>query len=296
MWSMNQQLAYKLMAAFLVFTMLGSVFAYFFIGARDDTTQEPNTSETNTDKYNEEFWTVNQPFNSISDSLNMTPPGTEVAYYVDLESMTPQMMQWVRQDLQLIQEVDKLYKSDTKKMYYAKLKEGGINETPPPFLLLSTMFPFKNDFDYIVLPNTNNILQRQDTGAINIMGTPVIYAPEKTASEVLNILYGLNKSVTSYDQYETLLKNIEPVPYQMVSSNVSFAKQFYFGVGLINGSYERTTAYLDVNSTVTKKLNQLKVNSTQKGFEQYQVNQSGNYTIVKIVSPELFNVLGEETS
>jgi hypothetical protein len=82
----------------------------------------------------------------------------------------------------------------------------------------------------------------------------------------------------------------------MVSSNVSFAKQFYFGVGLINGSYERTTAYLDVNSTVIKKLNQLKVNSTQKGFEQYQVNQSGNYTIVKIVSPELFNVLGEETS
>ena len=125
MGSMNQQLAYKLLAAFLVFTMLGSVFAYFFIGAKDDTTQEPNTPETNTDKYNEEFWTVNQPFNSISDALNMTPPGTEVAYYVDLESMTPQMIQWTRSENTmiggLIQEVDsKLYKSNTTKMYYAR--------------------------------------------------------------------------------------------------------------------------------------------------------------------------------
>ena len=31
------------------------------------------------------------------------------------------------------------------------------------FLLLSTMFTPKNDFEYIVLPDTNNILQRQDT-------------------------------------------------------------------------------------------------------------------------------------
>jgi len=289
---MNQQLAYKLLAAFLVFTMLGSVFAYFFIGARDDTTQQTNTPDTNTDKYNEEFWTVNQPFYSISDGLIMTPPGAETAQFVDLESMPPQMIQWVRQDLQVIQEVDSLYKSDTIKMYYARIQEGN-NES---FLLLSTMFPPKNDFDYIVLPDTNNILQRQDTGAINIMGTPVIYAPDKTAGEVLEIIYGLNKSVTAYDQYENLLKNVDPVPYQMLTSNVSFSKQFYIGVGLINGSYERTTAYIDANSTVLKKLNQLKANSTQKGFEQYQVDQSGNYTVVKIVSPELFTVLTEETS
>ncbi|HEX7628562.1 MAG TPA: hypothetical protein VF354_06565 [Candidatus Methanoperedens sp.] len=289
---MNQQLAYKLLAAFLVFTMLGSVFAYFFIGAKDDTTQQTNTPDTNQDKYNPDLWTVNQPFYSISDALSMTPPGAVTAQFVDLESMTPQMIQWVRQDLQVIKEVDSLYKSDTVKMYYARIQEGNNDS----FLLLSTMYPPKNDFDYIVLPNTNNILQRQDTGAINIMGTPVIYAPDKTAGDVLNIIYGLNKSVTAYDQYENLLKKVDPAPYQMLTSNVSFSKQFYIGVGLINGSYERTTAYIDANSTVLKKLNQLKANSTQKGFEQYQVDQSGNYTIVKIVSPELLTVLTEETS
>ena len=129
------------------------------------------------------------------------------------------------------------------------------------------------------------------------MGTPVIYAPtEKIASDVLGIIYGLNKSVTSYDQYENLLNKVEPAPYQEVISNVTFAKQFYRGIGLNNGSFERTTAYLNANSSVLKKLNQSQANSTERGFEQYIVNQSGNYTTVKIVSPELLTVLSEETS
>lgn len=289
---MNQQVAYKILAIFLVITMLGSVIAYFFIGQKDNTNSEPVTPNTNLDKYNPEFWTVSQPFNSISDALSMTPPGAVMANYVDLENMPPQMIQWVSQEIPILQEVDSLYKSNTSKMYYASIKEGDNNS----FLLLSTMSIPKNDFDYIVLPNTNNILQRQDTGMINIMGTPVIYAPDQIAGDVLNIIYGLNESNTSYNTYKNLLTKVEPAPYQILNANVSFAKQFYIGLNLVNGSYERTTAYLDANSSVLKKINQSKANSTQKGFEQFSINQSENYTIVKIVSPELFKVLNEETN
>jgi len=286
---MKQQDSYKILAAFLVITMLGSVFAYMFIGKNDNTNSETVTPNTNLEKYNPEFWTVEQPFYSISDALKMTPPGAIVTYFVDLENMPPQMIQWVRQEIPVIQEVDSLYKSNTSKMYYASIKEGGNNS----FLLLSTMFPMKNDFEYIVIPNTNNILQRQDTGMINIMGTPVIYAPDQTASEVLNIIYGLNKSVTAYDQYENLIIKVEPAPYQILNANVTFAKQFYIGLNLVNGSYEGTTAYLDAKSSVLKKINQSKANSTQNGFEHFSINQSGNYTIVKVVSPELLNVISE---
>lgn len=294
---MKQQLAYKILAAFLVLTMLGSVFAYFFIGSKEDITKETLPQDTNKEKYNEELWKVDQPFYSISDSLSMTPQVVDFAYYVDLEGMTPQMSEWTKsQDRfisDLIQEVDtKLYKSNTVKLYYAQIKEG--NDTS--FLLLSTMYPQKNDFDYIVLPNMSYVLQRQDTGAINIMGTPVIYAPGNIAGGVLNILNSLNKSGTAYDQYEYLLEKTEPVPYQMVTSNVSFARQFYLGIGLENGSYVRTTIYLDANSSVLNKLDQSKANSSQKGFEQYNINKSGNITIVKIASPELFKVLSEESS
>lgn len=286
---MKQQDAYKILAAFLVITMLGSVFAYIFIGKTDNTNSDTATTDTNLEKYNPEFWTVEKPFSSISDALSMTPPGALVAYYVDLENMPLQMIQWVRQEIPIIQEVDSLYKSNTTSMYYATIKEGDNNS----FLLLSTMYPLKNDFDYIVIPNTNNILQRQDTGMINIMGTPVIYAPEKTASDVLNIIYSVNESVTAYDQYKNLLTKVEPAPYQILNANVSFAKQFYIGLNLVNNSYVGTTAYLDANSSVLKKINQSKANSTQKGFEKFSINQSGNYTIVKVVSPELSKVIGE---
>jgi hypothetical protein len=286
---MKQQDAYKILAAFLVITMLGSVFAYIFIGQKDNTNSETVTPTTNPDKYNPEFWTVNQPFNSISDGLRMTPPGVVMANYVDLENMPPQMIQWVNQDMKLIQQVDSLYKSNTTKMYYASIKEGDNNS----FLLLSTMSIPKNDFDYIVIPNTT-ILQRQDTNAINIMGTPVIYAPtDKVASDVLEIIYSLNKSVTSYDKYENLLTKVEPAPYQILNSNVSFAKQLYIGLNLVNGSFEGTTAYLDANSSVLKKINLSKANSTQKGYERFSINQTGNYTIVKVVSPELMKVISE---
>ncbi len=293
---MKQQDAFKvIIAGFLVLTMILSVFAYFFIGPRGDIASQTNEPQTQTGKYNPEFWTLNQPFNSISDALNMTPYGAVSADYVDLESMTPEMIQWTRQDLSLISEVDSLYKSNTTKMYYAGLTEG-TNKT---FLLLSTMYPPKNDFDYIVLPNTYlgyYVLKRQDTGGINVMGTPVIYGSPQTVAEVLQIITSLNETVTAYDQYDGILSKVEPAAFQTINSNVSFADQFYLGINNINGTYERTTAYLNVNASTLKKLNQLKANSTVKGFEQYNINRTGNYTTVHIVTPDLFALLTEETS
>jgi len=295
---MNQQLAYKLIAAFLVFTMLGSVFAYFFTGGRDDTTQETQTPESDLQIYNPDLWMVNEPFYSISDALRMTPVGTVSANFIDLENMPVQMIQWVRQSDQLIPQVDSLYKSNTTKVFYARLHEGENQSENNSFLLLSTMSTPKNDFEYMVEPGTSILIRQEKeyNGMYNILGTPIIFAEPQTAVNVLEIIYGQNKTNTSYDQYSDLMSKVEPVSYQVVNSNVTFARQFYMGIGLVNGSYERTTAYLDANSTVLKKLNQSRANSTERGFEQYIVNQSGNYTTVKIVSPELLTVLSEETS
>ncbi len=295
---MDQQLAYKLLAGFLVLTMLGSVFAYLFIGGRDDTTPEAQTPDANLEKYNPDLWMVNEPFYSISDALRMTPVGTVSADFIDLENMPPQMIQWVRQSDQLIPQVDSLYKSNTTKVFYSRLHEGENQSENNSFLLLSTMSTQRNDFEYMVEPDTNILIRQEKeyNGMYNILGTPIIYAPPQTAVNVLEIIYGQNKTNTSYDQYEGLLSKVKQVSYQVVNSNVTFAKQFYMGIGLVNGSYEKTSVYLDANSTILKKLNQSRDNSNERGFEQYIVNQSGNYTTVKIVSPELLTVLSEEIS
>jgi hypothetical protein len=295
---MRQQDAYKLLAAFMILIMIVVPVAYVITSPRSELAQTPE-QQSQQEKYNPEYWVVNQPFYSISDALNMTPYGVITANYVDIESMTPQMIQWVRTDqrgLPIINEVDSLYKSNTTKMYYSKLKEGNSES----FLLLSTMFPEKNDFEYIQLPDTYPpVLRRQEQqyfGLYNIMGNPVIFAPPQTAVDVLKIIYSQNKTNSSYDQYEGLLSKVEPAPYQMINSNVTFANQFYLGVRVANGSYERTTVYLNINSSTLKKLNQLKANSTQRDFAQYNITRSGNYTIVKIVSPELLKVVNEEVS
>lgn len=298
MGGMEKQTAYKILAAFMILVMIIVPVAYVLTSPRSQTEQETPQQTPQQGKYNPEYWTMNQPFYSISDALNMTPVGVVLATYTDLESMTPQLMQWARQDVTVINEADTIYNSTTTKVYYAALKEGENNS----FLLLSTMSPEKNDFNYIEYPQQiagNYILVRQEqglSGLYNVMGTPTILAPEDTLVGVFKIITSLNKTATAYDQYAGLLSNTEPVPYQMLSSNVSFAKQYYMGVGLNNGSYERTTAYLDLNSTTLKKLNQLKANSTEKGFTEYNITSGGNYTTVKIAGPDLFRVLSEEPS
>ncbi len=298
MGGMEKQTAYKILAAFMILVMIIVPMAYVLTSPRSQTEQEKPQPTSQQEKYNPEYWTINQPFYSISDALNMTPVGVVSATYTDIESMTPQMMQWARQDITIINETDTVYKSNTTKVYYAALQEGKNNS----FLLLSTMYPEKNDFEYIEYPQQiagNYILVRQEqglSGYYNIMGTPTILAPGDTLGGVLEIITSLNKTATAYDRYAGLLSKVEPAPYQMLDSNVSFAKQYYIGIGLNNNSYERTTAYLDLNSTTLKKLNQLKANSTEKGFTEYNVTSVGNYTTVKIAGPDLFRVLSEETS
>jgi len=287
---MKQQDTYKLLAAFMVLIMVIVPVAYIITNPRTSTTQQ---TEESSDKYNPELWVVDYPFFSISDALNLTPPGAISASYADLEEMTPEMLQWVKTQLP-VSEVDSLYKSETTKLYYALLPSVNNRNN---FLLLSTMFPEKNDFDYMVLPDTYPpVLRRMDTGAVNIMGTPVIYTPYvNTALQVLEIMYGMNETNTSYDEYKTLLSRVEPASFQMVSSNVSFADQFYMGIKVNNGSYERTTAYLNINATTLRKLEHLKANSAKRGLTLYNITKAGNYTIVKI-SGSFLSVSMEEFS
>jgi hypothetical protein len=301
---MKRQDTYKvILALFLALTMVFSVFA-LFLNPRSQTAQETPQPTSQQEKYNPEYWTINQPFYSVSDALNMTPYNSTNAMYIDLESMTPQMVQWAQQEkidilnYPIVGWMDSIYNSSTTKVYYSHLKEDR-NES---FLFLSTMSPEKNDFEYVVYPQQiagNYILVRQEqglSGLYNVMGSPTILAPEDALVGVFKIITSLNKTTTAYDQYAGLLSKVEPAPFQTLNSSVSFAKQYYIGIGLNNGSYERTAAYLDLNSTTLEKLSQLKANSTEKGFTEYNITSGGNYTVVKIAGPDLFRVLSEETS
>lgn len=293
---MKQENANKLMALFMAGIMLFSIAAYLLSAPPDTSRQEPQQGTTT---YNPEFWTINEPFFSISDALKMTPEGVNTAHFVDMERMTPRMAQWVREGgFPIINEVDSIYKSDTTRMYYTTL---GTDENGS-FVVLSTMFPEKNDFEYMVSPNVygyHYILFRQEpqyNGLINVMGTPTLLAPPDAAIGVLEIITSLNETATAYDSYEELLGIIEPASFQIINSSVDFADDFYFGIRDINGSYERTTAYNNINQGLLEKLEQQKTNSTERGFSGYNITSTGNYTVVTITSSEFYDLLDEETS
>ncbi len=294
---MKQKDANKLMAYFLAFIMVGSVFFYIVFQSIPDQQIE---EETQTDLYDPDFWTFNQPFYSISDALNITPPGAFYADFVDLDSMTPQMAEWAKYERPILAEVDSIYKSNTTKMFYTDM----IYDSNRSFLLLNTMDPQKNDFEYMVSPyyyDYHALLIRQEgglNGLYNVMGTPVMLAPQGTVIDVLEITTTLNETVTSYDTFRGLLSKVPDAPFQTITSNVSFSKQYYMGIRMNNGSYERTSAYLDVNPDTLKNLTRLANNSAQSGFAEYNLTRNGNYTMLRVVSQDLLKVLpgNEETS
>lgn len=294
---MKQEDANKLMAYFLAFIMVGSVLFYIvFQNIPDQRVEE----DIQIDLYDPEFWTFNQPFYSISDTLNITPPGAVSADFIDIESMTPQMAEWTKAFNPILTEVDTIYKSNTTKVFYSDMRYGNNKS----FLLFSTMDPNKNDFEYIVSPyyyDYHSVLIRQEPGRqglYNVMGTPVILAPQKILLDVLYLTTTLNETVTSYDTYKGLLSRVPDAPYQTITSNISFAKQYYMGIRMNNGSYERTSAYLDVNPDALKNLTRLADNSAKSGFAEYNLTRNGNYTVLRVVSQELLMVLpvNEETS
>lgn len=294
---MKQQDANKLMAFFLAFIMVGSVFFYFIFP--NDPIQQTE-EETQQEKYNPDFWTFDQTFYSISDALNLTPPGAVSADFIDIESMTPQMTEWTKTVNPILSEVDAIYKSNTTKVFYSDMRYGNNKS----FLLFSTMDPKKNDFEYIVSPyyyDYHSLLIRQDPGLqglYNVMGTPVILGPQQIVLDVIYITTTLNETVTSYDIYKGLLSKVPDAPFQIITSNISYAKQYYMGIRMNNGSYERTSAYLDVNPNTLKNLTRLERNSTQDSSVRFNVTRNGNYTLVRAVSQDLLAVYpgNEETS
>lgn len=289
------QWVYKAIAAFLILTMVFSALVSFYWGGPAE--QEREQEEFNT--FNIGGKLVEHDFNSISDALKMTPPGITQATFIDFEAMQGTLLeQWTREVY--TKEVDKLYQSNTTKMYFTYL-----NNTP---LLLTTIYPRKIAFEYTVLPyhpyQDYYFLIRADTGAINVMGDPIIYGSYENAIKVIDILEGYANN-TAYDQFSSLLNVATPpgnvssydqtegVPFQRISAKTDFADQFYDGIKEKDGHYERTRIYLNASKNLTTRIGELKSNSSERGFKEYNVTQDKNITIVRIIS-DLAAVLGEE--
>jgi len=122
-----------------------------------------------------------------------------------------------------------------------------------------------------------------------VMGTPVVFAPKKTAEKVIDVSEG--RAASAFDQYRLLLGDVGNDEFQRVSSNSSFASQFYFGLHAVNGSYERTTVYINPTASTLANLTAI---SGSGGFERYDIRSAGNRTRVVAVSTNFSLIVDPE--
>jgi hypothetical protein len=282
----------KILAIFLVSTMVLSSIAFFASTQDNRTSQETPSEKPVVDFLDVGGELINQPFNSLKDALNITPSGVTRAEYVNLQAasgtpMEPFLLGQLRSEGLPVEELNRLYGANTTHMYFAYLENNS-------FLLMARFNPQIVTFNFITVPYRNyNMLLREDTGAINVMGNPTIYGPQPAVADALDLIDRVSNH-TAYKDYEALMKIAPQAEYQLITNNITFADQFYLGLTTgENNTYRRTTIYLNPEESLVQKINTLKQNSTQRGFTEYNVTTTGDLMTVNIEST-LINVVREE--
>ncbi|MCL7412549.1 MAG: hypothetical protein M8353_02905 [ANME-2 cluster archaeon] len=297
---MNPKTGTQIIAAFMIISMVLSSVIYF-VG--NDSSENGDTQPVSTateDNFNVGGKQVFHNFYSITDGLQMTPPNTTSALFVDVDYINSTAFQpWHEQlsyNITTVKqlpgsEVDTLYQSKTLQMYYAQLPDDEI-------VLLSNMSPKTVSFEYIGLPSVDTqylILLRTDVKGANVMGVPTIFTTSRdTAEEILTIIESWVTPSTGYDLFSPVLNNsFEYSEYQAVNSQVGFADLYYIGIHRNDdGTFTRTTVYYNPAGDTRSHIQTLANTGLDRGFSQYDLTQDGN--IVKVVLTGQFSQVNDE--
>ncbi|RZB29033.1 MAG: hypothetical protein AEth_01637 [Candidatus Argoarchaeum ethanivorans] len=281
----------KILAIFLVSTMVLSSIAYFVGNTDENQTNETLPTDEPTDFFDVGGQLISEPFTSMQDALKITPSGAVHAEYVNLKTVANTSMEsFVLSQLQSeglpVEQLNKLYDANTDCIYFA-----GFNSS---FILMTTFKPQYVTFNFVATPyRYYNLLLRQDTDATNVMGNPTIYGAQNDVINTLDVIDGVTNH-TSYDDYEAVLTKAPPAEYQRITNSVPFAEQFYSGLtNQENNTVLRTTIYYNLNETTQSKFEALQQNSTERGFSEYNITTADNLTVVNIKSTFL-NVISED--
>jgi hypothetical protein len=303
---MNPKIGIQFIAAFMILSMILSSVAYF-IGSgnsSDEDNNQPDINTLQTEYFNVGGKHVFHSFNSIADGLQMSNPQTYEAQFLDVEYIESTALELWNEQLPLNLttvymrnkvEVDNLYMTSSKQIYFAQ----DFNDE---FLLLSTMTPKIVSFEYIGLPSSDNqylLLSRldtTDTKHTNVMGEPTIFTPTRESAEaVISIIESFAVPPTAYDTFSPVLNYSDDYSeFQVVNSQVGFADLYYMGLHRNDdGSFTRTTIYLDASDESAAHINELALSGSERGFSQYDVTTEGD--ILKVVLTGEFSlVTGED--
>jgi hypothetical protein len=289
---MNQKIGVQVIAAFMVLTMVLSVFVMLFGGNSPDNTED-QASYLPDEQFNIAGKQVVHGFNSITDALQMSTPDIYLAEFINMEYINATDSQpWYEQlsaNLTFIaplnkSEIDHVYQTSTKQMYLGQSYNG--------FILLSTMSPKKTPLNYIPSYSRDGqyiILERIDINGFNVMGDPTILASSLESTEaVLSILENWTIPQTAYDTFRPVLNHSDDhsefqVVFNMMFYPDHFTDLYYLGLHKNDdGSFTRTTIYQNPTTDAVSHINNISMNSQELGYTDYTVTEDGD--IIKVVA------------
>ena len=270
---MNQ----KLVAIFLAVIMVMSILPFFF---SSNTSQSDNSDAVDTNSapgFSSVAGThVDQPFDSISDGLDMTFSDISTAQYIDLTRTQNTPLQFL---IGNTSQLDAFYGSNVLKRYSAGSADG------TSWIQFHEIYPQTVAYPYYLAPEAYNGYQLLSRGnnLYNVIGSPMILGKKGQVEDVLDVLSGMS---VSCDKFDHILSYAGPsAEFQRVTEiDDGFADQYYVGITLINGTYyARTSVYLNATDSTIGNLTSYAQNGTERGLV-YDTRFDGDITKVTITS------------
>ena len=246
-------------AGFMVVIMVVQPFMAFFWGGNNNSNQIAQPTPTPDDRIplSRLGKTIDHRFDSITDGLNMSPPGVIVARYINSEDLKGTSMESLTYP-------QTIYGTNIVQGYLAVFGDGSQIElhqlNPRKFVPRYISITKYKDYPLLMRP------ERDANGnyMFSIMGDPCIMGPRDKVEETVDVIDDKNAS-NSYPYFRELLERVDlDAPVQMVALYSPIARQYYDAMRAVDGQCERTITCIGVTENATARLNELAANTTDK--------------------------------
>lgn len=177
---MNQ----KAFAIFVGVLMVLSGIAYFLpIGTQQKTIVVPS-SNNSLQTFGVQGSLIDWSFDGLADVLEMAPPNTEMAYWINMTS-SPNLTEAAR--IALPQSIGLNYGGQLYSKRIERLAEARFNNTWAEFHWIE---PYPIGYDGFVIPYEGYMMLPAGTDFAMVMGRPVLFGPQEAVKESINVISG----------------------------------------------------------------------------------------------------------
>jgi len=259
--SKKSKVAATAVAGFMVFIMIISALASIYWGSGNDddsAAAQPTATPDTRIPLSSVGKLIDHRFDSITDGLEMSPPGAIAVRYIDAEDLDGTPLEPLKyQHLQPYE----TYGTNIVRSYHAGFWDG-------TWIELHELYPRKFNFGVFITQSptryNDRIVLIRNKDIVNIMGDPCILGPRTKVEATVDVIEDENAS-NSYPYFSELLLRVDSdAPYQMMAMNSPIASQYHDAMRAVDGSCERTITLIGATENTTAILNKLAANTTDE--------------------------------